>query len=72
VLHFAVTSKLPEPFRSDHCNDDGTINGSYSLRPVEDLPQGTIYTQNIRSSEDVPDADEQLVAWLRQLEIITD
>lgn len=37
---------------------------------VEDLPEGTIYLPAIKSSHDVPDADEQLIAWLKQLEIV--
>ena len=40
--------------------------------PIEDLPEGTLYLPAICSSSDVPDADAQLLKWLRQLEIVTD
>lgn len=45
-------------------------NMGYPANPIEDLPEGTIYCPSIRSASDVPDADEQLVRWLRELELI--
>jgi hypothetical protein len=72
VLHFGVTHTVPEPFRSKHCRPEGTLKSSVSVRPVEDMSEGTIYTLNVRTNQDIPDADVQLVEWLRQLEIITD
>jgi hypothetical protein len=42
----------------------------YPHDPIEDMPEGTLYTPCVLSDHDVPDADEQLVAWLKQLEIV--
>ena len=56
---------------SDYGFNMGTSLGTPE-NPVEDLPEGSLYLPCLRSERDVPDADEQLLAWLRELEIITD
>lgn len=38
--------------------------------PKEDLPDGTIYLPAVRSNEDLPDAQETLVHYMRELGII--
>jgi hypothetical protein len=64
VLAFSAMKKMP----SDYC----WFGLGVPNDPIEDLPEGTLYTPCVISSKNVPDADEQLVEWLRQLEIITD
>lgn len=41
-------------------------------QPVRNMPDGTLYLTPLKSAHDVPDADEQLVEWLKELELITD
>lgn len=37
-----------------------------------DLPEGTIYLPSVRSSRDIPDLDDAVIGYLRELEIIQD
>lgn len=39
--------------------------------PPEDLPEGTIYLPEVRTSTDIPDADVLLERYLRELELIS-
>lgn len=64
VFGFAAIYKQPDP--------DAADAKQRPRNPIEDLPDGTIYLPCLKSSRDVPDADTQLLAWLRQLEIVED
>jgi hypothetical protein len=63
ALGFAIRDSCPKGF-----------NGWSQLPqdPIEDLPEGTLYLPCLLSEVDIPDADKQLEAWLRQLGIIED
>lgn len=47
-------------------------NYGYPLDAIRDLPDGTIYLPCMASEVDIPDADQALLDYLRQLEIVTD
>ena len=66
VLNFAALRMAPQEF----VDAIGYSSLGTPRNPVEDLPEGTLYTPCVRSSTDIPDADAQLVRWLTDLGII--
>ena len=45
-------------------------SGGFPTNPIADLPDGAIYLPSVRSDRDVPNADEQLVRYLQELDIV--
>jgi hypothetical protein len=53
---------------------NGVITGQngYPVPPRQDLPEGTLYLPEVCSRTNIPEAAEQLVRYLRELELIQD
>lgn len=68
-LMFAVMHGVPQKF-IDGCG----IGGGYGhpSPPVDDLPEGTIYLPELRSSRNMPDAHEELKSLLRQMNLLAE
>lgn len=63
VFYFAALANFPSG-----TGVDGLMQRP--LNPVEDLPDGTLYMPCLSSDQDVPNADEAVRDYLRQLEIL--
>lgn len=47
-------------------------NYGYPANPKQDLPEGTIYLPSVLSGKDIPNADEVLLKYLRELGVLAD
>jgi hypothetical protein len=69
-LMFAVWDGFPPEYREDF-GEESWARG-YPVKPLRDLPEGTIYLPEIYSDRDVPDAHTALKGYLRDLGLLAE
>ena len=66
-IGFGIMHDLPEEWQEKI--GVGSYYG-YPLNPAHDLPEGTLYLPCLKTSGDVPDADQALLGYMRELGIV--